>query len=254
MEEGELDASPIFTDLRAFDGIPWRGIVDCITAGFPCQPHSVAGRRAGQDDERDLWPEVRRVVEEVRPSILLFENVPGILTVANGSFFAGVLADLERLDYSVAFDLFTAAEVGASHKRERVFIVGVANGERAEPGSGERGRQATGKRRRRPANGGKKLEHGERGGNMANSDEQHSDLYGRECAGLRVPAGTGGPLVHAGGDGRRLDEQGARPDRRAATGETGSASDGLGERMADSSEPRRSDTEQQTIQGERGWA
>ena len=145
METGELDAAPLWTDLRTFDGKPWRGAVDCVIGGFPCQPHSTAGKRRGEDDERNLWPDVRRIVEEVRPSVVFFENVPGLVSVHGGRFFRTLLEDLEGLGFAVATDCFTASEVGASHKRERLFILGIAgDAKRRQDGAANR----SGKRRK----------------------------------------------------------------------------------------------------------
>jgi len=128
MEAGCLAQAPVWSDLRTFDGRPWRGVVDCLTAGYPCQPFSLAGKRRGQDDPRHLWPHVRRIIEEVEPTFLFLENVPGHLSLG----FDTVVSDLEALDYQVAAGLFTAAEVGASHKRERLFILAVANAQCSE--------------------------------------------------------------------------------------------------------------------------
>ena len=61
MEDGSLAEAPIWDDLRTFDGRPWRGVVDCIAAGLPCQPYSAAGKQLGHDDERAIWPEFMRV-------------------------------------------------------------------------------------------------------------------------------------------------------------------------------------------------
>ena len=119
MEHACLGKAPIWTDLRTFDGRPWRGIVDSITAGYPCQPFSISGDRRGQDDPRHLWPHVYRVISEVEPTLIFLENVPGHLTLG----FEQVVSDLDSLDYEIAAGLFTAAEVGASQKRERLFIV-----------------------------------------------------------------------------------------------------------------------------------
>ncbi len=115
MEDASLDEAPIWTDLRTFDGKPWRGLVDCITAGYPCQPFSVAGKQKGKDDPRHLWPDVFRVVQEISPKLCFFENVPGHLRLG----FEQVHDDLSSLGYCVKAGLFSAAEVGASHKRER---------------------------------------------------------------------------------------------------------------------------------------
>ena len=119
MEQDALDQAPIWTDLRTFDGKPWRGLVDCITAGYPCQPFSVAGKQLGDKDPRHLWPDVFRVVREIDPPLCFFENVPGHLRLG----FQQVHDDLRSLGYCVKAGLFTAEEVGASHKRERLFIL-----------------------------------------------------------------------------------------------------------------------------------
>ncbi len=119
MEQDALDQAPIWTDLRTFDGNPWRGLVDCITAGYPCQPFSVAGKQLGDKDPRHLWPDVFRVVREIDPPLCFFENVPGHLRLG----FQQVHDDLRSLGYRVKAGLFTAEEVGASHKRERLFIL-----------------------------------------------------------------------------------------------------------------------------------
>lgn len=124
MEAGYLDEAPVWTDLRTFSGRPWRGKVDCITAGYPCQPFSVAGRQRAEKDPRHLWPEVRRIVEEVQPRCCFFENVPGHLRLG----FEQVHDDLYRLGYRVKAGLFSAEEVGAPHKRERLFILAYREG------------------------------------------------------------------------------------------------------------------------------
>lgn len=127
MEDKSLDEAPVWTDLRSFDGKPWCGIVDCITAGYPCQPFSVAGKQKGKDDPRHLWPDVYRIVREIRPRLCFFENVPGHLRLG----FEQVHDDLRELGYSVKAGLFSAAEVGASHKRERLFILAYRESDRA---------------------------------------------------------------------------------------------------------------------------
>jgi len=127
MEDKSLDEAPVWTDLRSFDGKPWRDIVDCITAGYPCQPFSVAGKQKGKDDPRHLWPDVYRIVREIRPRLCFFENVPGHLRLG----FEQVHDDLRELGYSVKAGLFSAAEVGSTHKRERLFILAYRESDRA---------------------------------------------------------------------------------------------------------------------------
>lgn len=119
MEDGSLDAAPIWTDVRDFPWSGFRGKVDILSAGYPCQPFSHAGLRKGNDDERHLWPHIRRGVESVRPSVVFLENVEGHITMGLSS----VISDLEELGYEAAWGIFSAEECGAPHRRNRVFIV-----------------------------------------------------------------------------------------------------------------------------------
>lgn len=123
MADQALAEAPVWDDLRSFDGVPWRGRVHLLTAGYPCQPFSLAGLRRGAEDPRHLWPEVYRIAREVEPEWLFFENVAGHLTLG----LPEVFEDLHRLGYEVAAGLFTAAEAGATHTRTRLFIVAHAD-------------------------------------------------------------------------------------------------------------------------------
>ena len=96
--------------------------VDVISGGFPCQPFSVAGKRNGKDDDRYLWPEMLRVVKELRPAWVIGENVPGIVSLALDT----VLADLEDIGYKGQAFIIPACGVDAPHRRERVAIVAYA--------------------------------------------------------------------------------------------------------------------------------
>lgn len=119
---------PCFDDVRTLsaDALRSAGVerVDLITGGFPCQPHSVAGSRKGVEDERWLWPDYARLIRELRPSWVLAENVPGIRTTAIDL----VLADLEAAGYACWPLVVGADDVGAPHRRKRVWIVAYRNG------------------------------------------------------------------------------------------------------------------------------
>lgn len=114
---------PIYDDVTTFDGTRYRGRTDLISAGFPCQPHSLAGSRKASGDERDLWSEVVRILSETRPRWFLGENVSGLFSSESGAFFGRILNDLEQIGYRVGWTMYGASDVGAVHRRNRVFIV-----------------------------------------------------------------------------------------------------------------------------------
>jgi DNA (cytosine-5)-methyltransferase 1 len=99
------------------------GEIDIVFASLPCQPHSLAGKRQGSGDERNLWPEARRIIGKIKPRWVMAENVCGLLTVESGRFFGSILSDLDTLGYRVGWGVYGASEVGAPHRRERIFIV-----------------------------------------------------------------------------------------------------------------------------------
>ena len=121
-------------DLRADDIFERTGLekITALSGGFPCQPHSHSGRRKASLDERDLWPEYRRIIRELRPRWIVAENVRGLLSSENGRFFGGVLRDLAGLGYDAGWCLYKAADVGAFHHRARAFVVSHAHGKRRD--------------------------------------------------------------------------------------------------------------------------
>lgn len=115
--EGILPAFPILEDVRAFDGTPWRGRVDVVCGGTPCQPWSSAGKRKGAEDPRHLWPEMARVVNEVRPRFVFAENV-------SLAAFAEPWRDLRGMGYRVPPALcLSAAALGAPFLRKRWWLL-----------------------------------------------------------------------------------------------------------------------------------
>ena len=125
-----------YEDIKTFDGTIYRGAIDIITGGFPCQPFSQAGKRKGTDDNRYLWPEMLRVIREIQPSYVVAENVSGILSLDGGLVFEQVCLDLENEGYEVQPVIIPACAVNAPHRRDRVWFVAYRNDTRnSAPGS-----------------------------------------------------------------------------------------------------------------------
>ena len=119
MEAGCLDAAPIWTDVKTFPWEDFRGKVDILSGGYPCQPFSAAGKRHGKDDPRHLWPWIADGIRICRPAMCFFENVEGHISLG----LREVIGELEEVGYRATWGVFSAAEVGAPHQRKRVFIL-----------------------------------------------------------------------------------------------------------------------------------
>ncbi len=115
----------LYSDIKNFNGKEWYGKVDIISGGFPCQPFSFAGKRQGKADDRWLWHEMRRVIDEARPPWVVAENVAGIIKMDLDE----VLSDLEAIGYSTEAVVIPAASVNAPHKRDRVWIIAYSHSE-----------------------------------------------------------------------------------------------------------------------------
>jgi DNA (cytosine-5)-methyltransferase 1 len=179
MADKMLDEASVWDDLRTFDGKPWRGKVHIITAGYPCQPFSCAGKQLGEADERHLWPDLARIIREVRPEWVFLENVPNHLRLG----FAEVKAELEAMGFRVEAGLFTAAEVGASHLRQRLFVLAhddELNGDSRGYGAAEVLR-------------GKRKASGLSGGGAGLADDAINRLDGRAIHAGPGPEGAGTP-------------------------------------------------------------
>ena len=125
--DGLLPPFPIWDDVQTFDGKPWRGRIDVISGGFPCQDISAAGKGAGITGERSgMWFHMARIVGEVRPEYVFVENSPMLTSRGLGT----VLGDLASLGYDARWGVLGAANVGAPHQRDRIWIVAHANGMR----------------------------------------------------------------------------------------------------------------------------
>ena len=134
MRAGRLDEAPVWSNVRTFDCGPWRGRVDGVIAGWPCPPVSSAGKRLAQEDPRWLWPEVVRILREVQPRWFFGENVRGLLVAGHGTAFRDVLWGLADSGFTARWTTLRASDVGAPHRRERVFILAVRNGDGCEGG------------------------------------------------------------------------------------------------------------------------
>ena len=241
--DGVLDFAPIFGDIRAFLRDGWadryRGLVDVVTAGFPCQPFSVAGKRKACGDERNLWPETAEVLQRVQPAFALLENVPGLLSARSADgrhYFGTVLGDLAALGFHAEWGVLGAADVGAPHLRKRLWILAHAARDLRSK------RSACGAERQRAWTGGESLAYAAEPGSQVRPDG----------AGLRQRAavergGTQGALPDAERDGLRLEREREREQR----GEPGSAE--LGEDVRpDADRGRREERWLEMRSGERG--
>ena len=175
--DGVLPPFPIWDDVQTFDGRPWRGRVDVISGGFPCQDISAAGKGAGITGDRSgMWFHMARIVGEVRPEYVFVENSPMLTSRGLGT----VLGDLAALGYDARWGVLGAADVGAPHQRDRIWIVAHANSMRElQP---ERG---IGEQRGRP---------GDSSGEMADSMRDGLQRFGADgdaTGSLGLRSGTG---------------------------------------------------------------
>ena len=114
-----LPPFPIWDDVQTFDGNPWRGIVDVVSGGFPCQDISAAGKGAGiEGNKSSMWKHMARIIGEVRPQYVFVENSPMLTSRGLGV----VLADLSNMGFDAKWGVVSAADVGANHQRERIWI------------------------------------------------------------------------------------------------------------------------------------
>ena len=114
------DVKEITKEKLEADGVE---LPEIITGGFPCQPFSIAGKQKGTNDDRHLWPEMFRIIKELKPRWIIGENVRGIVNIQDGVVFETVCTDLESEGYEVQAFNIPAAGVGAPHRRERIWIV-----------------------------------------------------------------------------------------------------------------------------------
>jgi len=214
MEDAALEPAPVWCgNLEDADWSQWRGSVDCVAAGFPCPPVSVAGKRQGTEDARWILPAIMRCVREVGAEWVFLENVGGLLSANAGREFGEVLRLLAESGFDAEWLVLPASDVGAPHERERVFFL--AHAVRLPS-------------RQRP--GWKRVL--DDGSEVADAEGQRTDARDRSSGGgasLAKPSARGPELEHAAGDGRI--------ERRTESDGRGVAS-GCGE-LADSARIRR---------------
>ena len=212
--DGVFPPFPIWDDVRTFDGRPWRGIIDVVSGGFPCQPFSVAGKQKADADERNLWPETVRIISEVRPQFAFLENVSALLSVDGTDerkYFGRILGDLAEIGYDAEWTVLGADDCGAPHRRKRVWILAHA---RSDKYIGEIG-GIMGEQKGVPDSVGAVNRHGWRIGGASSIWESYEHLAQAIYESDHVPDATGARLEgHAGyePDGQESRRNGARPD------------------------------------------
>ena len=181
-DDGCLEPFPIWDDVRTFDGRPWRGIVDVVSGGFPCQDISVAGNGAGITGERSgLWGEMARIIREVEPRYALVENSPALTLRGLGT----VLGDLAEMGYDAIWGVVAAANAGAPHQRDRIWIMAYSQEER------DRGEMLNG-------NGGEHHEPARQLGGSGLGEVWETDLWLSEPGILRVVDGMANRVERIG--------------------------------------------------------
>jgi len=199
--DGLLPPFPIWDDVCTFDGRPWRGIVDVVSGGFPCQDISAAGRGAGIDGGKSgLWVEMARIIREVRPRYVLVENSP--MLTARG--LGRVLGDLASMGFDARWGVLGAIDVGAPHRRDRIWIAANARSERLSESRGWPGNGST---------------------DVADADgarlEGHSKIRQSKVAEL----GSGSALANAAHE-RHVRRIGSMAEAEGSNDDRGSANDG----------------------------
>lgn len=241
MADAALDNAPVWDDVKSLTDPEFLGLVQgfrplVVTAGYPCQPFSVAGKRLGVNDERHLWPYIDAFIGTAKPECVFLENVPGHLRMG----FGQVRRDLEGRGYRVAAGLFSASEVGASHRRERLFILALEHAGRQlrpqlelQPEGQAREPTGPGAGMAQPANGGCGIvrqssgcggQPDGRGADVADADVLRRRAQGHAEFAPEEPDFGNDEVAHAAGECKRKSDHdarrggGARPAREAAVG------------------------------------
>ncbi|WP_019101039.1 DNA cytosine methyltransferase [Chromobacterium haemolyticum] len=241
--DGILPPFPIWDDVRTFDGRPFRGLVDVVSGGFPCQDISAAGAGAGIDGARSgLWREMARIIGEVRPPDVLMENSP--LLVGRG--LAVVLGDLAALGYDAQWACISASDTEAPHQRDRIWLVAHAKGERC----GEAGELRLEQPPQRIAGGGKGIHsmahansHDDGGRNCggcvsSSPTKAEGKTQGKEREWLRARSGNGRQVADVADTDVQPGDQGRQSNAQEGTGGRNADRSDLREEVADSDSER----------------
>ena len=189
--DGCLPPFPIWDDVRTFDGKPWRGAVDVVSGGFPCQDISAAGKGAGIGGERSgLWREMARIVGEVQPRFVWVENSPMLV----GRGLGLVLLDLAAMGFSARWGVVGACDAGAPHQRDRIWIL--ANATRQRGGAGLCQVEPE-QDWNQPANCGGDVANAASGESGEQTERQGREDSGRRSGDCGGAAGAGADLCHA---------------------------------------------------------
>ena len=208
IETEQLDPAPVYTDVKSFPFKEFRGCVDILSGGFPCQPFSQAGSQRSTEDPRHIFPYILEGIRECRPSVVFLENVEGIIsskTKDGESVLQYVLRSLEEVGYSATAGVFSAEEIGAPHQRKRVFILGATKA-MADSNNNRYGQNTT----RQEKKGGVSQEHRQEvcGGMSDRTSQQHNselaDSTDIRCGGRSNRNG-------AIGSGIQIEETQVRP-------------------------------------------
>lgn len=177
----------IWTNVLTFDGRPWRRLIDVFTAGFPCQPWSLAGLGLGVEDERWFFPQIGELIRQVDPEWVFLENVPALIARGGLAIVLGTLADL---GFDAVWGVFSCEQLGASHKRKRVFILGHARSRKLQRRGEQQSRPVPRREelaresgcglpyQSRPEQTTLEYAHGLRGRGDRDSDSRHSQAQG----------------------------------------------------------------------------
>ena len=213
MEDQALDPAPIWDDLKTFDGKPWRGRVDILHAGYPCQPFSQAGNREGKADPRHLWPDVARIIGEVAPRVVVLENVRGHVSLG----LREVLEDLHGLGFDAEWGVYRASDAGAPHRRERVFILAYRRGERC--GWGTEQHMRAGSECQEGEQGQHANRHDMEGGTLADTTRELYDGRGTARSdGRGKPSDSDEQLADTDSESSRVEKYHSGGQERQSTG------------------------------------